>query len=292
MVFKKISINNARDLVAIYDAFGQSSGAWFFRGHARSSWLLESSFERYYHNYSCGPRGLTVGDIEKEMLSRFEPLSRRLSDRIPDNFDSLSRCCYLQHYGCATRLLDITMNFYVACFFAVHDSGLGASDACASIWCFNNNKVKEFICNKGLEGLYSDLETYKIGINSTDHYFGKDFDAEEGVLLVGNQIDSDHQLEQNGGFLLGINSKIPTYDQIFNLYNITGAQRSSATQVLDLSVIDDIVRDNDVLQIIVESKTVLVDCERLIVKDMNWKRKNLLPRGIKSEFADLNDLFK
>lgn len=79
---------------------------YFFRGHEDSSYKLESSIVR---KGEC---------LENELFKFFEM-------HAPENLDGMSnfeKLAIMQHYGCCTRLLDITENPLVALFFACQKS--------------------------------------------------------------------------------------------------------------------------------------------------------------------------
>lgn len=289
MAFIKIKISKLSHLVAIKKALEDSQKQWFYRGHANSQWQLLSTFERYFSNYKSKK---TVGEIEKEMMRHFDCLNRKSPPYVTGRLDSLLRNSYLQHNGCATRLLDVTLDFYTACFFSLLNIGLHASGSTCCIWCFNQRHIIDFINASGYNTLYQDIAKYEIGFGQADQFFGTDFVNNKGVLLIGNLIDPDHQLEQNGRFMLALHTEIPTFKQLFDLYKINVEAVSDGPVVFPEEYCDSVLNDKDVLQLIIKDKALMVECEKLIIQDHNRTLKNLFPNGIKSEFADLNNLFK
>lgn len=92
---------------------------WCFRGHRDSIWKLETTFERLcYKNF--GTRGKDLFDVEKGMIRDFRRRIQKYDPTIatidPNDFYML--LANMQHYGCATRFLDMTFSFFVALFFA------------------------------------------------------------------------------------------------------------------------------------------------------------------------------
>ena len=92
---------------------------WCFRGHRDSSWKLETTFERLcFKNY--GTKNKDLFDVENGMIREFR---RRIQKYDPalasiDPDDIYMLLANMQHYGCATRFLDMTFSFFVALFFA------------------------------------------------------------------------------------------------------------------------------------------------------------------------------
>lgn len=92
---------------------------WCFRGHRDSSWKLETTFERLcYKNY--GTKNKDLFDVENGMIRDFRRRIQKYDPSIatidPNDFYML--LANMQHYGCATRFLDMTFSFFVALFFA------------------------------------------------------------------------------------------------------------------------------------------------------------------------------
>lgn len=92
---------------------------WCFRGHRDSTWKLETTFERLCYN-NFGTKGKDLFDVEKGMIRDFRRRIQRYDPTLasidPNDFYML--LANMQHYGCATRFLDMTFSFFVALFFA------------------------------------------------------------------------------------------------------------------------------------------------------------------------------
>lgn len=90
---------------------------WVFRGHQNSDWKLQTTFERLCFNK---PINKDLFDLENSMIREFR---RRIQKYDPllasiDDDDIYFILANMQHYGCATRFLDVTFSFFVALFFA------------------------------------------------------------------------------------------------------------------------------------------------------------------------------
>ena len=82
-----------------------------YRGHANNSWELKPSIGRHYTS-----KWSEVTDWEIKSLSEFKKCSVPYLKSIPNT--DIEWLCLMQHYGCATRLLDFTSNPLIALFFA------------------------------------------------------------------------------------------------------------------------------------------------------------------------------
>ncbi|MDE7140734.1 MAG: FRG domain-containing protein [Treponemataceae bacterium] len=92
---------------------------WCFRGHKDSTWKLETTFERLCYKNN-GTQGKDLFDLENGMIREFRRRIQKYDPSIatidPNDFYML--LANMQHYGCATRFLDMTFSFFVALFFA------------------------------------------------------------------------------------------------------------------------------------------------------------------------------
>lgn len=107
-------------------------GLTLFRGHGDSNWRLQSSFERRCEDTDW--KGSSPGSrlaLERRCIRGLEEVSDDYGISATNHLEWLA---LLQHYGCPTRLVDVTRSFYVAAYFAAE--GIGRSDSC-EIWCFN-----------------------------------------------------------------------------------------------------------------------------------------------------------
>ena len=113
---------------------------FFYRGHANAEWGLRTSYDRYKENY--GPslvipeycdtacdRLLFQGELNA--IHYYQAINDSFRDSRHPKIEVLSE---MQHYGAATRLLDVTESFGVALFFAVAEK---KNIDYAAIWAIN-----------------------------------------------------------------------------------------------------------------------------------------------------------
>ena len=111
-----IKVVNISDSEHLIRSINQLPNNYIYRGHADSSWKLESTLER------------TIGDNwSSELASKFEDHYLKLfrskyhiyngNEHEPKS--KLAWLSVMQHYGAPTRLVDFTESPYVALFFAL-----------------------------------------------------------------------------------------------------------------------------------------------------------------------------
>jgi hypothetical protein len=86
-----------------------------FRGHANKDWGLIPSIGRHFSGDWA-----EVVEREKVCLREFKKRSIPYLKNTPAS--DMEWLCLMQHHGCATRLLDFTLNPLIALFFATESS--------------------------------------------------------------------------------------------------------------------------------------------------------------------------
>ena len=145
-------ISDEKDLMHCFWSF---SDGYFFRGHANAKWLLQTTLERRYSDYhkESFKTGILEHHIEKKEEKYFsnafckdltiigeyaaiQKYCRLNSLPIPDgkNF-AVEVLAKMQHYGAATRLLDVTTSFLIALFFSFEEYG----EQDRAVWIFNGS---------------------------------------------------------------------------------------------------------------------------------------------------------
>ena len=121
----------------------------FFRGHSNANWKLSTTLERRYSLYDK-EMNLRLNDpklkeydtesfkgiFSKKLLYTEEYAAIQKYKRLnflPENLSDIKTLARMQHYGAATRLLDVTTSFLIALFFAFEE--YGTQDR--AVWYFN-----------------------------------------------------------------------------------------------------------------------------------------------------------
>lgn len=114
-----MEIGNITDLLSALQELGEPKHGYtrFFRGHADSSYELKPSIYRLR-------KGIKNSAY---LIQNEEKIIRDAITNSPDSFNKnntlFENLVKLQHYGYATRLLDLTSNMLVALYFAVNQEG-------------------------------------------------------------------------------------------------------------------------------------------------------------------------
>lgn len=116
-----MEITNITTLVEALGKLGEPKQGYtrFFRGHSKLSYYLEPSIYRIDKKNSPNEPAYLIKNEDK--------IIRDALTNCPDSFSSndtlFEKLVKLQHYGYATRLLDLTTNALVALYFAVQSIG-------------------------------------------------------------------------------------------------------------------------------------------------------------------------
>lgn len=180
---------------------------WLFRGQSNADWSLQTSLVRLFEDvYSMSMLGSPIrrrfpkDGLENAMISQFKANAHLYLKALPRNSESkLEWLSIMQHFGCPTRLLDVTASPYIALYFAIE---LGTTDA--AVYAFNHeefNKIDLQILGKDYRKTVMDG---KVG----DKAFIMPFEPKE---------TNERMLAQQGAFLVPSNNR-ESFEQIINVY--------------------------------------------------------------------------
>lgn len=125
---------------------------YFFRGQADAKWRLQTSLERKYQAYKeeSSETGIKAHNIPADKEKYFsDAFSKALEYKeeyaaiqtfhrlssLTENLSDIEILARMQHYGAATRLLDVTTSFFIALFFAFEEYG----EQDRAVWIFNGS---------------------------------------------------------------------------------------------------------------------------------------------------------
>lgn len=122
---------------------------WLFRGHADDSWKLETSLYRLFTDLqktfeiSCieNKRRFAFARDRREtaMINQFKANAHLyLKTLSPNSASKLEWLSIMQHFGCPTRLLDVTASHYIALYFALEE---GHGDA--AVYAFDHGEFRK-----------------------------------------------------------------------------------------------------------------------------------------------------
>ena len=211
---------------------------YFFRGQADAKWGLQTSLERKYQAYKEESSETEIkehnipADKEQYFSNAFSKALEykeehaaiqtfyRLSS-LTENLSDIEILARMQHYGAATRLLDVTTSFFIALFFALE--GYGNQDR--AVWIFNRSyfyKHSNLIRNavhfdleeekrEAFTKLMSDKDKiYTSSIEEANKYIGNP-PAGKGnsISIIPLEITGNNPrlIAQNGAFLFPTNIK-------------------------------------------------------------------------------------
>lgn len=142
-----------------------------FRGHASSSWELETTLDRLLKRLN--PQGIDLDSTYEFLLKEFVHSIRARSGAKKDfNINDEELWSIGQHYGLATPLLDWSRSLYVAVFFAF-ENATPSESGFRSIWALN---LCPFVLDK--------IEEFNYGKNKKNHFKMIDPISDENPRLI------------------------------------------------------------------------------------------------------------
>lgn len=181
---------------------------WLFRGQLNATWELETSLHRLFKDLQTtfslsrkeNSKNFARDCHEKAMICQFKANAHLYLKSLPNNSNSsLEWLSIMQHFGCPTRLLDVTSSPYIALFFALEQG-----DGDATVYAFNHGafrKIDENILGKGYERKI--LENIK---------------GDKAFIIPYEPKQSNERLvAQQGAFLVPSNN-YETFEQIVSIY--------------------------------------------------------------------------
>ena len=210
---------------------------WLFRGHSHADYSLAPTFQRlcFDRSFKKDLFDLEQGIIRdfRRTVGAFYPVFRSIDEK--DLYEYMAQT---QHFGGATRFLDVTFSIFVALFFAVQslefkstieDKKYDEKRKCA-LWCFNRmwieKQYKKFLPDE-IKAMYKELDE-----------FGKHPDIQKAILRYVPEIKKnnglyetafmsvinmtpDHMnsrlIRQKGSFLMQTNPYRTFEDNLFNM---------------------------------------------------------------------------
>lgn len=218
--------------------------AFAFRGQANSKWNITSSLERLVNRlYPSKPIQIySLRGFEREMLNEFKwkyPIYEKTNK--PNDDEIIEWLSIMQHYGCATRMVDFTYSPYVALFMALDNSDYEYS----SIWCINR-----LICmdpfskelNEKKDNKYYDKEqckkyiydkANKMLIDSIN--YGTSSDTKKRVYLVQPRRINERLNCQQGLFAIPEDPDVTFEENVFPLVSNQKAEFLTFKELIDYS---------------------------------------------------------
>lgn len=180
---------------------------WFFRGHSKIDWSLESSLYRLFKDMKeiikaskKRNQRFAKDDHEQELIRDFKSQAHLFLNTLPKRNDALEWLSLMQHYGTPTRLLDVTFSPYVAAFFALET---GSEDCC--VYAIDHGHFTE------IDKEHFGNTEYKENVFS-DQRGSKSF-----FFPFEPEMKNERIVAQQGAFLVS-STNYDTYDEIINNY--------------------------------------------------------------------------
>lgn len=257
----KIHISNWEEAVSILKIIDMKNPLWAFRGQANATWGLQTKFERESERHNLNTYFYSV--CESNIISNFRRQAGQYIQNLPAQNSTVDWLALIQHYGGPTRLLDFSYSFYVASFFAIHNS---YSDS--AVWCLNINyllKKNKDLSDQIRKISYQDIVQKYVEKTNLSIESKQSNQLEEGICIVEPFIQEKRLSIQQGLFIAPTN-----IEQSFQK-NLATAIDAKADSLKDDNL--SLITLNDIKNIKGEELCLL---KIILSKDMNYEAVNQL----------------
>jgi hypothetical protein len=173
---------------------------YVFRGHADNSWGLVSTLDRMRPNLQDIEISSWYRSAELHTIERYSNAINIFKGKIDGNGNIIEKLAIMQHYGAASRLLDITFSPFVATFFSLAETKYLDKTKC--VWAFPFNVINAK--NKNEFNIIDNDDLYK-------RYNELDITDEYGTDIIGissyNNMLNERQFHQQGAFFYSMSNK-------------------------------------------------------------------------------------
>ena len=178
--------------------------SYAFRGHSDSSWSLKPSLERIRPKIEENIFLNWYRKAEQLSVDRFKRAIHLYSNTkhlAPSDLSILDWLSTMQHYGAATRLLDVTFSPFIGAFFSI--SAIPMEITKIAIWAIPLERID--LINIKTLGLVSDDPAQEV----YDHYQKLEIGLKDGTPIIGYSFlerPNERAFHQKGGFLYSMTS--------------------------------------------------------------------------------------
>lgn len=296
----KIEITSLKELFAIKNLLGSD---FIYRGHADDDWPLSSTLERIVENKT----NKLILAKELATISSFKYRAKNYLSHIPDDYDFFEWMTLIQHHGGATRMLDFTISFYIALFFAIEDFNGSIEESekfHPCIWCINYDNLRTglpeklkididkkqrmfsfeyaektlfnaYMLEQGKRDALSNLPLCKSQIESIDEEYLYDNKYSYILPIVPNN-QFPRLAAQRGLFLVPLDITNSFKSCLFNNFNMNDDHETIVATEYALQNPDVIHHTNIIKITFINDKDLFLDILRNL-KDMNLTAEYLYP---------------
>jgi len=181
-----------------------------FRGHSDNSWKINTKLDRIRPDLENCDYSSWYRSVEIHTTKKYCNAVNIFKEKIDNDNNIIEQLAIMQHYGAATRLLDITYSPFVATFFAVAETVYMNKTKC--IWAFPyyiiNDRNKNILNIREYDELYEKYNKLDIvDKNGTDII---------GISDYNNKLN-ERQYHQQGAFLYSMSNK-RTIEDLLHIY--------------------------------------------------------------------------